>query len=182
VLGVLLPLLAYAYACIVRYANDFIGNFFEITNPISAGLFGFGIAWLSFTLVIRRGRVRHPRFALLVGTTAALWAFYLHWAFWVEMVVTGDALVSPWTNLTQPSLFWSRANEICSTGTWVTYFKSDVPMPVRGSSLVMTWFFEMVLILMFAPYKCFFRGRMPFCESRNQWYDKRALPKMLSVA
>lgn len=181
VVCVLVPLLAYGYAWIIRYSNNLAGDFFEVANPIFAGLFGFGIAWLANKLVIRKGRVRHPRFALLVGMGVAFWAFYVHWVFWVEMVVTGHALVSPWANLTQPTLLWSRVVEINSTGTWVSFFRSDVPMPVGGWVLSMLWAFEFVLIAMFAPYRCFFHGRAPFCESRQEWYEKLALPEMQSI-
>jgi hypothetical protein len=173
-----LPVLAFVYAFCSRHADAAIGGWLEIVIPLCAGFLGFGIAKMVDALVIRRGRVRHPRVALCMGFWVVLWTLYLQWVFWTEMVVTQGWVGSPWESWLQPALVWDRIVEINVSGTWTTFFKSDVPMPVNGSVLWGTWFFEVVLIGMWAPYRCFFNSLNPFCESRAVSYEKVSFPEL----
>ncbi len=172
-----LPVLAYSYAAVTIHARAVIGNFFEIINPFCALLFGFVIAWLADTLVVRRGRVRSPRIGLLVGIGTALWAYYLHWWFWVEMVCPAEP-PSSWLDWLQVGELYSRIREINESGTWVTFFRSDVPMPTTGWALSMLWFAELVFIVSYSPYRCFFNAANPFCENLHRWYEVIKLPEL----
>ncbi|MFT6605780.1 MAG: hypothetical protein ACJA2X_000956 [Halocynthiibacter sp.] len=168
---VISPLLSFCYASFIyQVPNVGWGDLFEILNPLAAAGFGYTIALLSSFLVIKCGHVRSPLFASWVGLFVGLECLYLQWGFWVALVDNYDFIDSLFVYTLRPQLLWDRILEINMTGTWVTHFRSEVPIHWTGSWLFVVWVLEALLVVVFAPIKCHSAAKIPYSEADRKWF------------
>lgn len=168
---VISPILSFCYASFIYHLPKVgLGDLFEIVNPLVAAGFGYTIALLSSFLVIKCGHVRSPLFASWVGLLIGLECLYLQWGFWVALVDNYDVKDSLFIYSLHPLLLWDRILEINMTGTWVTHFRSEVPIHWAGSRLFVVWILEALLVVVFTPIICCLAAKIPYSEANRKWF------------
>jgi hypothetical protein len=174
-----LPILAVIYAYAIWYIPIPYLNFF-IT-----GIFGLLIGFLVSNFVIRIGKVRNGKLALVFALFAALTALYIHWAVWVDLAfnitgtVGGDRIGVATSNIkimevvaliTNPADLFGKMDLINMIGVWG--IKGGT---VKGGFLTFIWVIEVIMVTVIATLSASSQALKPFCEQDDSWYDENEL-------
>ena len=118
----LLPAFAWLYAYAIWYCPFIYINFF-ITMAFG-GLVGMAIHFI----VIGLGKVRNTKLTVVLGLLGGIWAWYLHWAIWINLAMNakeGHGILISHINyeqlfvlLTNPASLLKLAGQINDTGLW----------------------------------------------------------------
>lgn len=175
------PLLGLAYAYCIWYIPFVYINFF-ITL-----FFGFLVGVLLSIFVIKKGKVRNPALAALIGAIGAIVALYFHWASWVDLVINASEgsdlaglgiatsnvkILQVFSLAMQPEQLWGLIKEINATGTWGIK-RSDA---VNGAFLSFIWAIEFLLVLGVSSFMTYLDGKKPYCEVGDNWHEEVELP------
>ncbi len=175
----LLPLLALLYSYCIWYIPFVYINLF-----ITIG-FGMGIGLIIASLTIKKGKVRNPTLALLLGVTGGLVALYFNWAIWANLVInSGETYGSSrigitvsnvkflqvFSLITQPAALLEFIKEIGEYGTWGIRGTT-----IRGTFLYIIWFIEALIVIGVSAALTWQKARTPFCEISNTWSGEKEL-------
>lgn len=174
----IIPLLALLYAYSIRNIP------FIYVNVIFAILFGLGIGKAVDLFVIKLGKVRSGKIALLFGVLAALIGFYFHWAAWSYLLVSEETVELFGITFTSINLnglmemilsplgVWQTRGFVNLIGTWGLSGNGNI----TGIPLTVIWVIEALLIMVPAIFTAIGRDEEPFCELNQRWFSKKTLP------
>lgn len=174
-----LPILAVIYAYAIWYIPIPYLNFF-IT-----GIFGLLVGFVISNFVIRMGKVRNGKLALIFTLFGALTALYIHWAVWVDLAfnitgtVGGDSIGVATSNIkimevialiTNPADLFGKMDLINMIGVWG--IKGGT---VKGGFLTFIWVIELIMVTVIATFSTSSQASKPFNEQDDIWYDENEL-------
>ena len=183
---IVIPLLATIYAYAIWYIPVPYINF------ILTGIFGFAIGWLINNIVVKYGKVRSSKWAMIFAIIAALVAIYVHWAVWIDLVmnisgvVGGDELGVATSNakigevlalILSPGGLWEIMGEINKVGVWG--IKGGT---VSGTFLTVIWVLEFLIILLGSLFTGGNQVGKPFCEEENTWFNETHLSPSMAIS
>ena len=131
---------AFVYAYFIYYMPfiylTFLGTIgFALLN-------GFAVAGL-----MRWGKMRSTFFCVLGTALVTCVAYYLSWAVWVSVVVSGKEMsISSLEVAQNPSAMWTLIQFICEKGAW-----NIRGLTVSGTALWAVWAVEALVVLVGAP-------------------------------
>jgi hypothetical protein len=176
----LFPLYGLAYAYLLWYIPIIYINFF-----VTLG-FAFLVGLTLNVLVIKKGKVRNPILASVIGVLGGVVALYFHWASWLDLVINagetyGDThigitvsnvkLFQIYELAIQPNLILDLIKEVNVTGTWGIRGAT-----VSGIFLWVIWIIEALGVVVVASFTAMGQSQKPFCEFSNDWYEEIAHP------
>lgn len=174
------PILGLIYAYCIWYIPFIYINFF-----ITVG-FGFLVGLVITQFVIKKGKVRSPILALIIGVTGGLLSLYFHWSIWIDLVINaGESYGSNRIGITvsnieflqvfslifQPGLVFEYIGEINDVGTWGIRGAT-----VSGTFLWIIWSIEFIIVIAISGFLAYLEAKKPFSESTNSWYKEFELP------
>lgn len=175
---VALPILATIYSYAIWYIPFPYINFF-----LTAG-FGFGVGLL-FNIVVNRGKVRNNIMATAFGLVGGLFAYYFHWAVWIDLVLNmGDTIGSNRIGITvsnidifqvlglamNPESLFEIIMKVQEVGTWG--IKGST---VSGTFLVVIWAIEALVFFALTLLIPSGASSKPFCEHSDKWFEEKEL-------
>jgi hypothetical protein len=174
------PLLGLAYAYLLWYIPIIYINFF-----VTIG-YGFLIGITLNFLVIKKGKVRNPILAAVIGVLGAFIALYFHWASWLDLVINagetiGDSnigisisnvkLFQVYELSMQPNIVLEFMQVVNENGTW-----GIKGATVSGWFLWIIWIIEALGIIVIASFSTYGQATKPFCEFSDNWYEEIVHP------
>jgi hypothetical protein len=168
-LGILI--IAPFFACLAAYAYVFLQ--YWITMVLVWSLLPFGYGGLALILTnhgVKRGKIRNPLVAGLIGAVVGIIFLWVLWAMWLDYRFFQDSqdffllLFSPLETL-------QIITEVNAIGTW-TLKHSDA---VSGWFLGIFWFVEAAIVLVM-PCTAASTAETPFSETENEWCKPEILP------
>jgi len=139
--------------------------------------FGFALSYVIGYAVIKTGKVRSPKVAIVFGVVAAAIAGYIQWGIWLNHKLAEDGLsfATAFSLLTQPDLMLNIIREINQIGHFsIGKFGRD-GAPISGGMLSAIWIGEAAIITGIAVFRPFIMSKLPYCEDHNKWFKKSAL-------
>lgn len=176
---VVLPILALIYTYLIWYIPFVYINLF-----ITLG-FGFAVGFAVNFLVIKLGKVRNTKLAMIFGLIAGFIALYFSWVVWVDLVFNmGESYGTSRIGITtsnikffqvvqlalHPKELFQIILEINQTGTWG--FGSTA---VSGIFLAIIWIIEALIVLVLSVLLPLGQAKTPFCEYDNKWFKEDTL-------
>lgn len=162
---------AVAFAFVYSYLNSY--SPLLIVNVVCAPGYAFVLGG-SVAALFRWGKTRNSAVGMFVATVVTLASFYLSWAVWLSIVVSGgDFVVSPWALAADPLRLWEVLQAVNERGVWTigsSHGSSTNREPVSGVMLWLCWSAEALIVLggsLVAAWKGL--TARPFCESCQTW-------------
>jgi hypothetical protein len=174
------PILGLGYAYLLWYIPIIYINFF-----VTLG-YAFLVGLTLNVLVIKKGKVRNPILASVIGVLGGVVALYFHWASWLDLVINagetyGDShigitvsnvkLFQIYELAIQPNFVLDLINEVNITGTWGIRGAT-----VSGLFLWVIWIIEALGIVVIASFLTYGQSIKPFCEFSDNWYEEIVHP------
>lgn len=179
---IVLPILALIYTYLIWYIPFIYINLF-----ITLG-FGFAVGLTVNFLVIKLGKVRNHKLAMVFGFFAGLIALYFSWAVWVDLVFNiGESYGTSRIGITtsnikffqvvelalHPKELLSIIAEINAVGTWGIGSST-----VSGIFLTIIWIIEALIVIVLSILPPLGQSKTPFCELNNNWFKEVELPAL----
>jgi hypothetical protein len=171
------PVLALIYTYAVWYIPFVYINFF-----ITLGA-GFALFML-ITILTNKFKSRSKIFDITISIIAAALLIYTNWAVWVDLVlnsgetygienhigitVSDSSMSRVFSLMLNPNELLQYATIINEYGTWG--IKGGT---VSGIFLLIIWIIEAGILFGFAPFLVLFKESEPFCETGNEWAEKK---------
>lgn len=174
-----MPILGGIYAYAVWYIPIIYLNFLVTL------VFGFVISFVT-KYVISLGKVRNFGLALAISAIIFLVAYYIHWAFWIDLVLNaGESygnkrigitlsnvnLSEVFTLIINPFGLFGLISEVNSVGTWG--LRGFTP---TGIILALFWLVELGIIAFMAVFAPASKAKEPFNELTNEWFKSEDVP------
>lgn len=170
-----MPILAGIYAYAVWYIPIIYLNVL-----VTIG-FGFAIAFVT-RYVLSLGKVRNYALAFLFSIILFLVAYYIHWAFWTDLVLNaGESYGNKRIGITlsnvnlqevfqlalNPSVLFEYIYEINGVGTWGV--RDFTP---TGILLALFWLVEFGIIAFMGVLSPVAKAKEPFNETTQEWFKE----------
>jgi hypothetical protein len=159
--------LAFAYSYLISYIP------FIFLNILCTVGYAFALG-ASVAALFRWGKTRNSTVGMFVATVVALASYYLSWAVWLSIVVSGGGFsISSWALAADPLGLWEVLQAVNERGVWTIghgHGGSQNKDAVSGVLLWLCWGAEAVVVLAVAPVAAW-KGLTahPFCESCRTW-------------
>lgn len=179
------PILGLIYAYCIWYIPFIYINFF-----ITLG-FGILVSLAISVFVVKKGKVRNPILALIIGILGGMLALYFHWSVWIDLVINaGESYGSNRIGITvsnieflqvfslifQPALVFEYICKVNDYGTW-----GISGATVSGSLLWVIWAIEFIMVIAISGFLPYLEAKKPFSESTNSWYEEFLLPALTYI-
>lgn len=179
------PILGLIYAYCIWYIPFIYINFF-----ITLG-FGILVSLAISVFVVKKGKVRNPILALIIGILGGMLALYFHWSVWIDLVINaGESYGSNRIGITvsnieflqvfslifQPALVFEYICKVNDYGTW-----GISGATVSGSLLWVIWAIEFIMVIAISGFLPYLEAKKPFSESTNSWYEEFLLPSLTYI-
>ncbi len=119
------------------------------------------------------GKTRNSTVGMFFATLVTVASYYLSWAVWLSIVVSGgDFSISPWTLAADPLRLWEILQAVNNRGVWAIggHGGSRNREAVSGVLLWLCWGGEAVVVLVGASVAAWkVLTAHPFCESCQTW-------------
>lgn len=169
------PLLGTLYTLAIWYIPFIYINFLILAGT------AFLVGVLMSRVVVRGGKLRNVKFAVLLSILAGCVTIYTSWAVWVDLVLnSGEVIGGSRIGITvssisfdqvlsiafRPKAMFELIAEINEFGTWGLRSAT-----VSGSFLTIIWVIEAFGMIVIAAFLGYSNAQEPFCESSNKWFD-----------
>jgi hypothetical protein len=159
---------------------------FIYINFIITAVFAIAVGFLMNQVVIKLGKVRSPKLAILLCLLGGFAALYAHWVVWADLIVNASNTIGTSrigitvssTNLEQllilaknPKVLFELMSEVNKYGSWGLFGQT-----VSGLLLWIIWVIEAMVILLGSVLVGMHQAKNPFCEKSNKWFKEIALP------
>jgi hypothetical protein len=159
--------LAFAYS----YLNFYTPLLFLNIIYVVGYAIGLGV---SVAALFKWGKTRNSTVGMFVATVITLASYYLSWAVWLSIVVSGgDFSISSWTLAADPRYMWEMLQAVNERGVWTIGGhggSSSNREAVSGVMLWLCWGGEAIIVLVGASKAAWtVLTAHPFCESCLTW-------------
>lgn len=160
----IVAVLGYIYAVLILFIP------FIYVNVLMTVGYGILAAYLA-EAALWYGKCRSETHALIFASFIALFAIYVQWAVWLQIIGFFGEEVSFVERLdvvvyylTHPVVMWEDMKSIAEVGVWG--FGENL---VNGTMLWIVWILEALIILGVIVFRTGENVDSPFCETSNQW-------------
>ncbi len=142
-----------------------------------AGFFSASVGMIIAFFVIKMGKVRNQKMAILFGLFGGLIAFYMQWAAWlgvalyysnINAIVELENLKGAIFLLSHPLEMLKDMSMLYTEGSW--HFEGS---QMKGLPLLGIWIVEGLMILGFSIYFPLQEIKKPFSERGNEWFKEK---------
>lgn len=161
-----IPLVYLNILCVIGYAL--------VLGAVSAAL-------------VRWGKMRNPAVGMFIAMFVTLVSYYISWAVWLSITVSGDEFsISSWTLAQNPVGLWGVLELVNEKGAWSigrNYGSSKSNNAVSGVLLWVFWAAEALTVMIGSALTAW--GGMnsdPFCEPCQTWCEEEKDVVSIQVA
>ncbi|MFT5823822.1 MAG: hypothetical protein ACI8ZM_005085 [Crocinitomix sp.] len=189
---IVLPILAHIYAYLSWYTPLLVLNILVIIG------FSYAIGIAVSIVIVKLGKVRNPKFVILITFLVALIALYYAWAVWINLYMNAaesyhlgrlsfTKTIAPnkdvYRLITQPSNLFAMLQEINETGAWSISTKQnhEGTGAVKGGFATLIWVIEVILIMAFSFIKIKGKASLPFSEEFDVWLPALKSGKLIYI-
>ena len=161
-------------AVVLAFAYSYLNHYSPllILNIVCA--VGYAVALGALVAALFRwGKTRNSTVGMFFATFVTLASYYLSWAVWLSVVVSGGSFsISPWALAADPLSLWELLQAVNARGVWAIggHGRSSNREAVSGVLLWLCWGGEAAVVLVGASVAAWkVLTAHPFCESCRTW-------------
>jgi hypothetical protein len=161
-------------AVVLAFAYAYLNNYIPIIQLNVLCLVGYAAALgVTAAALVRWGKMRNPTVGIFIAVLIACASYYLSWAVWLPLIVSGNGLGSSWWELaSDPARMWDVLLLVNEKGAWsMGHLGSSRNNPtVSGVLLWVFWAAEALTVLIGTAVMAW-KGltSAPFCEPCRTW-------------